>query len=457
MTVPDRTRELRRRSERAARRTLRRCATLLLAAVLSASLGARGAATAEDPEQRLQAVREILAEVPLVDGHNDVPWQYRTRAENHLDRIDFRDTSRLDPPMHTDLARLRASGIGAQFWSVYIPSDLAGPGAVRAVLEQIDLVHRLATAHPDALEMAYTAEDVVRIHRAGKIASLIGMEGGHAIENSLGALRQLYRAGARYMTLTHSANVDWADSATAEPRHGGLTAFGREVVREMNRLGMLVDLSHVSVQTMHDALDVTASPVIFSHSSARAVTDHPRNVPDDVLARMGRNGGVVMVTFVPDFVDDTVRREAAARAAERERLRALHPGDEARIEVELRSFDAQRPRAARASLSDVADHIDHVRRIAGIDHVGIGSDYDGITSVPEGLEDVSRMPFLLAELLERGWSRDDIAKLCGENVLRVLRRNEEQALRLQASRPASDARIEELDASPRATGSPARP
>ncbi len=408
----------------------------------------RTRAVAADEAHRLQVVFEVLASTPLIDGHNDVPWQYRTRVGNHLERLDFRDTRALDPPMHTDLARLRASHLGGQFWSVYVPTDLAGPGAARAVLEQIDLVHRLTSRYPDALEMAYTADDVVRIHRAGKVASLIGMEGGHAIENSLAVLRQLYAAGARYMTLTHSSNCDWADSATDEAEHGGLTRFGSEVVREMNRMGMLVDLSHVSPATMHDALDVAVSPVIFSHSSARAVTDHPRNVPDDVLARLPKNGGVVMATFVPDFVDDAVRREAKTRSDERERLRGLYGADDARVEAELRRFDESRSVAVHASLVDVADHIDHIRRVAGIDHVGIGSDFDGITAVPRGLEDVSRLPYLLAELLDRGWSRDDLAKLCGGNVLRTMRANEAKARELQAARPASDALIEELDAPP---------
>jgi membrane dipeptidase len=265
-------------------------------------------------------------------------------------------------------------------------------------------------------------------------------------------LRQLYAAGARYMTLTHSSNTDWADSATDEPEHGGLTRFGQEVVREMNRVGMLVDLSHVSPATMHDALDVAVSPVVFSHSSARAVTDHPRNVPDDVLARLPTNGGVVMATFVPDFVDDAVRREAKARSEERERLRVLYGDHEARIEAELRRYDESRSVTVRASLIDVADHIDHIRHTAGVDHVGIGSDFDGITAVPSGLEDVSRMPWLLAELLDRGWTRDDLAKLCGGNVLRVMRANEAKARELQASRPASDALIEELDAGPSPVG-----
>jgi membrane dipeptidase len=417
----------------------------------------RTRAVAADEAHRLQVVFEVLAATPLIDGHNDIPWQYRTRVDNHLDRIDFRDTHLLDPPMHTDLARLASSRLGGQFWSVYIPTDLAGPGAARAVLEQIDVVHRLTERYSQALEMAYTADDVVRIHRAGKVASLIGMEGGHAIENSLAVLRQLYAAGARYMTLTHSSNCDWADSATDEAEHQGLTRFGQEVVREMNRLGMLVDLSHVSPETMHDALDATASPVIFSHSSARAVTDHPRNVPDDVLARLPKNGGVVMATFVPEFVDDAVRREANARSDERERLRDLHGDDEARVETELRRFDGLRAAAVHATLFDVADHIDHIRRVAGVDHVGIGSDFDGITAVPRGLEDVSRLPYLLAELLDRGWSRDDLAKLVGGNVLRVMRANEEKARELRAARPASDALIEELDAArprPAAAASP---
>src|SRR5688572_1893756 len=424
-------------------------AVLILALALGAPAGTLGVAA--DEAHRLQVVFEVLDSVPLIDGHNDIPWQYRTRADNHLDRIDFRDTRGLEPPMHTDLARLKASRLGGQFWSVYIPTDLSGPGAARAVLEQIDVVHRLTERYPDALEMAYTADDIVRIHRAGKVASLIGMEGGHAIENSLAVLRQLYAAGARYMTLTHSSNCDWADSATDEPEHGGLTRFGTEVVREMNRMGMVVDLSHVSPQTMHDALDVAVSPVIFSHSSARAVTDHPRNVPDDVLARLPANGGIVMATFVPDFIDDAVRREAKARSDERERLRGLYGDDEAKVEAELRRFDQSRAVTVHATMVDVADHVEHIRKVAGIDHVGIGSDFDGITAVPRGLEDVARLPYLFAELLDRGWTRDDMAKLAGGNMLRAMRANEAKARELQAARPASDALIEELDAALQAT------
>jgi membrane dipeptidase len=396
-----------------------------------------------------ETVAQILRQVPLIDGHNDVPWAYRTRVDNHLDRIDFHDTTTLDPPMHTDLRRLRQGGIGGQFWSVYVPATYNGPGAARQVFEQIDVVHRLVDRYSDDLEMAYTADDVVRIHAAGRIASLIGMEGGHAIENSLAVLRQLYRAGARYMTLTHSENVDWGDSATDEPQFDGLTAFGEAVVREMNRLGMLVDLSHVSPQTMHDALRVTRSPVIFSHSSAFSVTAHPRNVPDDVLEKLKDNGGVVMVTFVPPFITEAVRIGSDALASERDRLRLQHPGDEDRVDSELRRWQAGRD-WARASLVDVADHIDHIRRVAGIDHIGIGSDFDGITSVPDGLEDVSRMPDLLAELLSRGYDSEDLKKICGLNVLRVLRRNEEVAAALQAEEEPSDALIEELDGGPAA-------
>jgi membrane dipeptidase len=275
-------------------------------------------ATAQDAR-----VERILREVPLIDGHNDLPWQYRERVKNHLAQIDLRqDQSRLEKPLHTDIPRLRRGGLGAQFWSVYVPASLKGADALQATLDQIDVVHRLNAAYPDTFALALTADDVVRIHKSGKIASLIGMEGGHSINNSLAALRQLYRAGARYMTLTHSDNNDWADSATADPKLDGLSPFGKAVVAEMNRLGMLVDLSHVSPATMHDALDASAAPVIFSHSSARAVTGHQRNVPDDVLQRMKANGGVVMVTFVPGFVSEKVRLHGAARDAEQARLKS---------------------------------------------------------------------------------------------------------------------------------------
>ncbi len=400
--------------------------------------------TPPDPALVARA-RKLLDQVPLVDGHNDVPWEMRNRVKNHLAQLDLRaDTSVLEKRMHTDIARLRKGGLGGQFWSVYIPAENAGPDAVRMVLEQIDVVHRLAEIYPDTFEIATTADDVVRIHKAGRIASLVGMEGGHSIDNSLGVLRQLYAAGARYMTLTHSKNVDWADSGTDKPAHGGLTKFGEEVVREMNRLGMLVDLSHVSPDTMKDALAVSQAPVIFSHSSARALDAHPRNVPDDVLQRIPANGGVVMVTFVPSFLSEEVRAWNAEDDAAEARLKALHPEDPDRVKSELESWVKEHP-APKATLAQAADHIEHVRKVAGIDHVGIGSDFDGITATPLGLEGVDAYPVLLAELLRRGWTDEEVKKLAGLNVLRAFREAEKVAQRLRKERPASDALIEELD------------
>jgi membrane dipeptidase len=389
-------------------------------------------------------VLELLREVPVIDGHNDVPWQYRSRAANHLARIDFRDTSGLEPAMHTDLARLARSGIGGQFWSVYIPAELDGPGAARAVLEQIDVVHRLAAAYPDRLAVATSADDIVRLHAQGKVASLIGMEGGHSIESSLAVLRQLHRAGARYMTLTHSENIAWADASTDDPAHGGLTEFGRQVVREMNRIGMLVDLSHVAASTMHDALDATRAPVIFSHSSAFALTAHPRNVPDDVLKRLPENGGVVMVTFVPPFVSETVRAHGESEQRERDRLRQRH--DEQETERRMEEWRTAHP-APRATLADVAGHIDHVRATAGVDHVGIGSDFDGITEVPTGLEDVSKIPDLFVELLRRGYTDEEVQKIAGGNLLRAMREAERVSWSLSDEPPRDDL-ITELDGPP---------
>jgi membrane dipeptidase len=390
-------------------------------------------------------VDRIFREVPLIDGHNDLPWQYRERVKNHLAQIDLRqDQSALAKPLHTDIPRLRRGGLGAQFWSVYVPATLKGPDALQATLDQIDVVHRLDAIYPDTFALALTADDVVRIHKSGRIASMIGMEGGHSINNSLASLRMLYRAGARYMTLTHSENNDWADSATADPKLDGLSEFGKTVVREMNRLGMLVDLSHVSPATMHDALDVTEAPVIFSHSSARAVTGHQRNVPDDVLQRLKANGGVVMVTFVPSFVSEKVRVFGAARDAEQARLKALHSGEPDKVKSGMTSWDAANARP-RATIADVADHIEHVIRIAGEDHVGIGGDLDGISSTPEGLESVADYPKLFGELLRRGHSETQLKKLAGLNVLRVMRAAEATAARLQKARPESDALIEEVD------------
>jgi len=404
------------------------------------------AAVAQSPDPALVArARKLLDEVPLVDGHNDVPWELRQRVKNHLAQLDLRsDTGALEKPMHTDIARLRKGGVGGQFWSVYIPADLAGPQAVRAVMEQIDVVHRLVAMYPDVFELATSPQDVYRIHREGKIASLIGMEGGHSIDNSLAVLRQLYSAGARYMTITHSKNVDWADSATDAPKHEGLTKFGEEVIREMNRLGMLIDLSHVSPDTMKDAMAVSEAPVIFSHSSARALDAHPRNVPDEVLRLLPQDGGVVMVTFVPSFISEEVRTWNSQEDAEEARLKALHPEDPKKVEADLEIWRKEHP-VPRATLAQVADHIEHVRRVAGVDHVGIGSDFDGITSVPVGLEGVDDYPALFAELLRRGWTDEEVKKLAGHNVLRVFREAEKVSAKLRKERPASDALIEELD------------
>jgi membrane dipeptidase len=416
-----------------------------LGLVSMVAAGAQEPARKDPDPARVERARKILDASPLIDGHNDLPWEIRKRYQNHFDKIDLKaGTAKLDPPMHTDIPRLRQGGVGGQFWSVYIPVEIQGADAVQAVMEQIDDVHRLAERYPETFEIARTADDVARIHKAGRIASLPGMEGGHSIHNSLAALRLLYAAGARYMTLTHSKNTDWADSATDEPKHGGLTRFGEEVVREMNRLGMLVDLSHVSPEAMRKAIAASRAPVIFSHSSARALVDHARNVPDDVLALMPKNGGVVMVTFVPSFVSEAVRAWNALEDGEEARLKALYPGDPERAKRELEEWHGKNP-APRATLEQVADHIEHVRKVAGIDHVGLGSDFDGITSVPVGLEDVSDYPALLAELSRRGWSDDDLRKLAGQNVLRVLREAEQVAARLQKERPASDATIEDLD------------
>jgi len=397
--------------------------------------------------EREAIVREVLREVPLIDGHNDAPWEIRSRWSNHIEDFDFTDTTALEPKMHTDLNRLRAGGIGGQFWSVWIPTDLGDAEAVVTVLEQIDVVHRLVERYPDDLEIALTADDIERIHGEGKIASLIGVEGGHSIDSSLAVLRMLYDLGARYMTLTHWINVPWADAATAAPEHNGLTPFGRLVVREMNRLGMLVDLSHVSAKVMHDALDVTRAPVIFSHSDAFALNPYPRNVPDDVLRRIPENGGVVMVNFSSFFLSREVTDRQADREAEQARLEALFPGDPKAVETGMDSWYAANP-VPVVSLDVVAEHLEHIVEVAGIDHVGLGSDFDGIRSVPEGLEDVSGYPALLAKLLERGWSREDIAKLAGLNVLRVMRRAEEVASALQRSEAPIDTLIEEVDQKP---------
>jgi len=356
----------------------------------------------------------MLAVTPVLDGHNDLPWALRIAGESPASPVDI--ATRV-PFTQTDLPRLVEGGVGAQFWSVYVPAELDGDAAVAATLEQIDLVHRLVARHPDALEIAVTAADVERIMAAGKVASLIGAEGGHSIAGSLGVLRALQALGVRYMTLTHNLNTPWADSATDEPAIGGLNDFGRQVVAEMQRIGMLVDLSHVSADTMNDALDAATLPVIFSHSSARAITNHPRNVPDAVLARMPANGGVVMVTFVPQFVSSACREWDLAAAAEAER-RGLDYRDIASRQ-QLDDWTAAHPMPV-ATVADVADHVEHVRAVTGVDHVGLGGDFDGTSHLPVGLSDVAGYPALFAELLDRGWSVEDCGKLASGNALRVL-------------------------------------
>ncbi len=380
--------------------------------------------------------RDLLRRFPLIDGHNDLPWALRERAGDDVSQVRLAPAGaapgdpaavNLAEPVdgtHTDLPRLAAGGVGAQFWSVYVPASLAGSGAagngaVAAVLEQIDLARRMIACYPGQLGLALTADDVERIFASGRVASLLGAEGGHAIAGSLGVLRMLYELGVRYLTLTHNVNVGWADSATDEPQAGGLTEFGRDVVRQMQRIGMLVDLSHVSVSTMNDALDIAQAPVIFSHSSARALCDYPRNVPDDVLARLAGNGGVCMVTFVPGFVSQECADWLAGLKAEAAR-RGLDPRDFGQLFSVKAEWERAHP-LPRATLAQVADHVEHVREVAGVAHVGLGGDFDGTPDVTAGLEDVSAYPALFAELLGRGWTEPDCAALAGGNLLRALR------------------------------------
>jgi membrane dipeptidase len=386
----------------------------------------------------LERAKRILREAPLVDGHNDVVWEIRTSKTAPFD-IDAYDLRRRTEG-HTDFDRLAAGGVGAQFWSIYVPGDLEGGRFARTQLEEFDIARRMVAKYPDKFTLAVSTADIEQAAKERKVASLLGMEGGHVIENSLGALRAYYDLGARYLTLTHNVTLDWADAANDTAKHGGLTAFGKEVVREMNRLGMLVDLSHVSPGVMSDALDVAEAPVIFSHSSARALTDVPRNVPDSILRRLPKNGGVVMVTFVPVFVS----QELADWDDRAEAARKQFTGDSAQKRAQWQEYRKANPRP-RATLGQVADHIDHVRKVAGVDHVGIGSDFDGVQELPVGLEDVSKYPDLIAELARRGWSDDDLKKLTRGNILRAFRQAEEVAARLQKTRAPSVRTIESLD------------
>jgi len=398
---------------------------LTLLSVLPSSR--RLSAQAAKPDSfRIRALA-ILRSVPLIDGHNDIPDAIRERGG--LDSVDL---SASQPKLMTDIPRMRAGGMGGQFWAAYVPvGTIHGEGPHPAVyaLEQIDLVRRLCHRYPQALAMAATAADVERNFRAGKISCLIGIEGGHAIENSLGALRMFYALGVRYVTLTHWETIDWADAATDSAKHGGLTPFGEDVVREMNRLGMLVDLSHVSDSTMIDALRVSRAPVIFSHSSARALDSHVRNVPDSILRLLARNGGVVMTNFAPDYVSEVLRAYGDTISQGIARLRAAGL-DSTAIRDSVRAW---RDRAPTATLAQVADHMEHLRQVAGVDHVGLGSDFDGISSVPVGLEDVSKFPDLIAELLRRGWTAADVRKVAGLNILRVMRGAEAVATQMQAT------------------------
>jgi membrane dipeptidase len=415
---------------------------LLLAGAL-AMIPAAVSAQSIDPKVQARIDR-ILKGTPLIDGHNDLPEQLRENYNMNVEGL-ASGTSERKPPLMTDMARLHQGHVGGQFWSVYIPSEVTGDAAIRATLEQIDIVKRLVKAYPNDLELARTADDVVRIHKAGKVASLIGVEGGHQIGGSLAALRAFYELGARYMTLSHFKNNEFADSATDDPKWHGLNDFGRTVVHEMNRLGMLVDLSHVSPETMRDALDVAKAPVIFSHSDARALADHPRNVPDDILKRLPANGGVVMVNFYLGHLSEQYREWEAQHAAEDARLADLYTGQPDIRKAKLAEWEGAHP-PPRIGVGIVADHIEHVVKIAGHDHVGLGGDLDGIPfdGAPPGLNSVSGYPLVFAELIRRGWSDEDLAKLAGGNVLRVLRQAEAVAASMKNEPPAT-ARLRPLD------------
>lgn len=400
-------------------------------------------AQSDRDDYREQAI-EILESVPLFDGHNDAPWQYRNRVGYKFSELDFYDTTHLENAMHTDIRRLQEGRIGAQWWSVYVSANIPEPEAVVRTMQQIDFVYRMAQRYPDIFEMAYTADDVERIFEDGKTASLIGMEGGHSIANSLAVLRRFYDLGARYMTITHGRTLYWADAAGDTPRHNGLSEFGKEVIREMNRLGMLVDLSHVTPETMRDAIEISEAPVMFSHSSARAVSGHVRNVPDEILPLVKENGGIVMVTFVGSFVSEKLRQYYAEREAYERKIEYLHPGELEVVAEKMEVWDEEHE-APEVTLNDLADHIDHIRDQIGVDHIGIGADFDGTSSLPTGLEDVSTYPGLFAELLKRGYSEEDLKKIAGFNMLRVMRGAEETAARLQKEREPSEVLITDFE------------
>jgi membrane dipeptidase len=391
-----------------------------------------------DPKVQTRIDR-VLRKTPLIDGHNDIAEQLADSYKRSIEGL-AGETDKREKPLMTDMARLHQGRVGGQFWSVYIDGNITGDAAIRETIQQIDIVRRMIEAYPKDLELAATAKDVERIHRKGKIASMIGIEGGRQIGGSLAALRQFYNLGVRYMTLTHNQTTEWADSATDEPKYDGLSPFGTEVVKEMNRLGMLVDLSHVAPSTMKDAITASRAPVIFSHSSAQGLARHPRNVPDEVLQLLPANGGVVMVNFVPSFLSDAVWHRGAERSAEEARLKAIHRASKSDVEAGLKAWDAAHPDPA-VTVADVANHIEYVAKIAGYDHIGIGGDFDGIESTPEGLNGVEDYPSLFAELIRRGWSDENLAKLAGGNVLRALRRAEA----VSASMKNEPAALSEVD------------
>lgn len=409
----------------------------ILSVILLQTACAGAQNVAESEEQLRQQAIEILERVPLFDGHNDAPYQYRNRVGYKFSELDFYDTTQLENPMHTDITRLKEGRVGAQWWSVYVPAGIPEDEAVKRTMEQIDFVYRMAERYPDEFEMAYTADDVERIFDDGKIASLIGMEGGHSIANSLAVLRLFHRLGARYMTITHSRTLDWADAAGDEPQHGGLSEFGKEVIREMNRLGMMVDLSHVTPATMKDAIDVSEAPVMFSHSNARAISGHPRNVPDDVLQLLPAKDGLVMVTFVESFTSEELRQWYAERNGYREKMESLYGGQPDSVSAKMESWMDENDQP-KSTLEQVADHIDHIKDVVGVDYIGIGGDYDGVSSLPLGLEDVSTYPALFAELLSRGYTEEELEKIAGLNMLRVMRGMGETAERLQAEQEPSE-------------------
>ncbi len=416
---------------------------LVCAGVLAVvGLGRPAAQPAPRADANLAArVDAVLKRSPVIDGHNDLPWEMRERVKYDFDRIDI---AKPQPQLMTDIPRLRTGRVGGQFWSVYVPADLQGDAAVSATLEQMDAVHEMVRRYPSVFALVRTADEAERAMAAGKVASTMGVEGGHSIDSSIATLRMLHRLGAGYMTLTHSRNVPWADSTTDDPTRKGLSAFGEEVVREMNRLGMLVDLSHTSADTMADAIRVSQAPVIFSHSNARAVCDVPRNVPDAILRDLPNNGGIVMVTFVPGFVSPEVAAYNRRAQAQDQALQKQFGADAAGQKAAMGAWRAANPEP-RATVAQVADHVDHIRKVAGIDHIGLGGDFDGITSVVQGLEDVGTYPALMAELARRGYSDEDIAKIAGRNILRVMRAAEAVATRLQHTTSPSIRTIEDVD------------